>query len=308
MEPEHSSATKPPPNKNRPSFFVGLQYLLPQHLISRGIGFLINCRLSWLLPIVLKQYIRHYQVDMSLAQREDITQYQSFNDFFTRKLKPTLRPIDTNNNSIISPVDGSISQIGNIQAGRIFQAKGLTYSSEELLANAEEAKAFEHGIFTTLYLSPKDYHRIHMPITGQLTKMCYVPGQLFSVNPTTAAQVPRLFARNERVICFFDCGEQGKMAVVMVGAMIVASIYTVFSGLMAPNPSRQIQHIDYSKQPILFNKGDELGYFQLGSTVILLLSKQQHTWLNELGSEDNIIFGQKIGTLNTNKKEQQRHD
>ena len=248
--------------------FIFMQYVLPHHTLSRLIGRLAECESTWFKNRLITWFIKRYNVNMSEARLEDPSAYRHFNDFFTRELKAGARPLDTSEKSVLSPADGAISQLGAIEHGRIFQAKDHSFSLLELLGgNTERAAPFMGGSFSTVYLSPKDYHRVHMPLTGILREMVYIPGRLFSVNQTTAEHVPELFARNERVACIFDT-EQGPMAVVLVGAMIVASIETVWAGLITP-PMRELRSYDYSqtaRQPITLEKGAELGRFKLGST------------------------------------------
>lgn len=251
--------------------FIQSQYLLPQHLLSRLAGLFTNCKVKWFKNAFIKWFIQHYQVNMQEAIFEHATDYESFNAFFTRKLKPNARPFNKDNHSIICPVDGSISQLGQINDTRIFQAKGFDFTTEELLGGQTQlAKKFHNGLFATLYLSPKDYHCIHMPFTGKLTRMIYIPGDLFSVNQTTVANVPRLFARNERVVCLFETSF-GPMAVVLVGAFFVASIHTAWAGKITPPHGKAVTTTDYQDQDIRLSKGDLLGHFELGSTVVMLL-------------------------------------
>lgn len=207
--------------------FILAQHLLPHHLLSRVIGGFAECRAPWFKNLLTRWFVRHYDVDMRQAQVEDPTAYENFNAFFTRALKPGARPLPAEAGVVVSPSDGAISQLGRIEHGRIFQAKGHSYSLLELLGgDGLRAAPFMGGHFATIYLSPKDYHRVHMPLTGTLKEMVYVPGRIFSVNQLTAENVPELFARNERVVCIFDTAV-GPMAVILVGAMIVASIETV---------------------------------------------------------------------------------
>ena len=231
---------------------VLLQYLIPQHLLSRLIGILANSHLAWLKNLMIASFIKYYNVDLSSAEETNISKYATFNDFFTRKLKDSNRPISQNENTIVSPADGIISQIGDINNDLLLQAKGHKYNLNSLLTEENLASRFVDGKFATIYLSPKDYHRVHMPITGTLQEMIYVPGKLFSVNAETAEQVPNLFARNERVISIFET-QIGKMAVIMVGAMIVASIHTAWASKVAPNKSKTIQKWDYRHKEITFN-------------------------------------------------------
>lgn len=274
--------------------FIFMQYILPQHMLSRGIGRLAECETPWFKNRLIAWFIKRYQVNMSEAQLEDPSAYRHFNDFFTRALKEDARPLDDNEKAVVSPADGAISQLGEIEHGRIFQAKGHSFSLLELLGgDAERAAPFMGGSFSTVYLSPKDYHRVHMPLTGILREMVYIPGHLFSVNQTTVGNVPELFARNERVACIFDT-EQGPMAVVLVGAMIVASIETVWAGLVTP-PIRTLRSYDYSqaaRQPITLEKGAEMGRFKLGSTAIVLFGPNHVTWDTTLQPASAVKVGQ----------------
>lgn len=274
--------------------FIFMQYVLPHHTLSRLIGCLAECQTPWFKNRLIAWFIKRYHVDMSEAQLEDPSAYRHFNDFFTRALKTDARPIDDNAKVVVSPADGAISQLGTIEHGRIFQAKGHSFSLLELLGgDADRAAPFMGGSFSTVYLSPKDYHRVHMPLTGILREMVYIPGRLFSVNTTTAEHVPELFARNERVACIFDT-EQGPMAVVLVGAMIVASIETVWAGLITP-PLRNMRSYDYSqaaRQPITLRKGAELGRFKLGSTAIVLFGANHVVWDSSLQAASAVKVGQ----------------
>jgi phosphatidylserine decarboxylase len=239
---------------------------------------------------------------MSLAINEDAASYESFNLFFTRALKPEARPINENRNSIISPVDGAVSQIGNVDGASIIQAKGFSYTLEQLLAGQEEwCNAFNDGLFSTIYLSPKDYHRIHMPCSGTLKQMTYVPGKLFSVSPLTTRVIPGVFAKNERVICYFET-EFGPVALILVGAMIVGGIETVWHGSVTPPHGDRISHWYYTNNdsPKYFNKGDEMGRFNIGSTVILLFGKNAIEWNKLVNSESGVTLGQEIATVAQN--------
>ncbi|WP_372873585.1 archaetidylserine decarboxylase [Pseudomonas sp.] len=277
--------------------FILSQYLLPHHLLSRLIGCAAECRTVWFKNRLTSWFAKRYQVDMSEAQIEDLSAFEHFNAFFTRALKEGARPLDTTPGAILSPADGAVSQLGKIEHGRIFQAKGHGFSVLELLGgNSECATPFMGGEFATIYLSPKDYHRVHMPLTGTLREMVYVPGRLFSVNQNTAENVPELFARNERVVCLFDT-ERGPMAVVLVGAMIVASIETVWAGLVTP-PKRQLKTFRYdeaARAPIVLEQGAELGRFKLGSTAIVLFGPDQVNWAPTLSANSSVQMGQSIG-------------
>ncbi len=250
---------------------VKLQYLLPQHLISRLAGRFADAECGTLTTKAIEQFAKQYNSDMSEALIEEPAQYATFNDFFTRELKPELRPIMGDAHSLCQPVDGRVSQAGSINVNRMIQAKGHDYTVDALLGGyAEDADQFRNGHFTTVYLSPQDYHRIHMPCTGTLRKMIFVPGDLFSVNPLTVDHVPNLFARNERVVAIFDT-EFGPLAMVLVGATIVASIETVWAGTIAPSGGKQLVRWDYpatGDDAITLEKGAELGRFKLGSTIV----------------------------------------
>ncbi|MCB1704424.1 MAG: phosphatidylserine decarboxylase [Halioglobus sp.] len=250
--------------------FIFFQHIVPQHLLSRCTGFLAALRQpEWLKNWVIQRFIQHFNVDMSEAQEPDHTRYACFNEFFTRPLREGARPLA--DADILCPADGAISQSGDIANGLLFQAKGRYFSAADLLGGDEaRAAQFQGGQFATIYLSPKDYHRVHMPVAGRLAGTCYIPGQLFSVNAVTAENVDRLFARNERLVCYFDT-EHGPMAMILVGAMVVAGIETVWSGQVAPPPKCPVS-VDYQQlpQPVTLGKGDEMGRFMLGSTVILL--------------------------------------
>lgn len=275
--------------------FIISQYLLPHHLLSRLIGCAAECRAPWFKSRLIAWFSRRYQVDMREAAVEDLNAYEHFNAFFTRALKEDARPLDATPGAILCPADGAISQLGKIEHGRIFQAKGHSYSVLELLGgDAERAAPFMGGDFATVYLSPKDYHRVHMPLAGTLKEMIYVPGRLFSVNQTTAENVPELFARNERVVCLFDT-ERGPMAVVLVGAMIVASIETVWAGLVTP-PRRELKSVRYDQPqgPIQLDKGAEIGRFKLGSTAIVLFGPEQVQWAASLGETSPVRMGQQL--------------
>ncbi len=257
-------------------FKIGLQYVLPKHLLSRLVGRFAAAKAGLFTQAFIRWFIKQYKIDMSEAIHEDPRDYATFNSFFTRRLKPELRPIVEDSESLAHPVDGAVSQLGDIEEGRIFQAKGHDYSLLELLGGKDEdAAPFREGSFATIYLAPKDYHRIHMPIDGVLRKMVYIPGDLFSVNPLTAQNVPNLFARNERVVALFDT-EVGPMSMVLVGAPIVASIGTVWSGTVTPPTGARIQHWSYptsGPEAIRLKKGEEMGHFKLGSTVVMTFAK-----------------------------------
>jgi len=247
------------------------QYLLPKQALTALAGRVAGARAGRATTQLIEWFARRYQVDMSEAANPDIASYTSFNDFFTRALKVGARPLASAD--LICPVDGAISQLGAIRGQQIFQAKGHNYSSSALLGgDAALAKHFDDGSFATLYLSPKDYHRIHMPCSGRLQRMIYVPGELFSVNPTTARAVPGLFARNERVVCVFESAS-GPFVLVLVGATIVGSMATVWHGVVNAERSGELREWRYDDQAITLQQGAEMGRFLLGSTVVLLFPK-----------------------------------
>jgi phosphatidylserine decarboxylase len=247
------------------------QYLLPKQALTALAGRFASARLGGFTTWAIRRFIARYGVNMAEAANPDPAAYPSFNEFFTRALKPGARPLAAA--PLICPVDGAISQFGRIQRDQIFQAKGHSYSSTALVGgDAQLATQFEDGHFATLYLSPRDYHRIHMPCDGVLTRMIHVPGELFSVNPTTARGVPGLFARNERVVCVFE-GERGPWVLVLVGATIVGSMATVWHGQVNPPRPGHLRDWTYPERKIALRQGDEMGRFLLGSTVVMLFPK-----------------------------------
>lgn len=274
------------------------QHFIPQHLLSRMLGKLATCRCRMIKNSAIKAFIAHYHVDMSIADRQQVQQYEHFNDFFTRTIKADARKIDSDINGITSPVDGSISEFGSIQEHKLLQAKGKHYSLQQLLAGDNTlASTYKNGEFLTAYLAPKDYHRIHMPIDATLKKMTYVPGTLFSVNQRSVNHVDGIFSRNERVICEFTTAH-GPMILILVGAMIVGSMATSWHGVISPR-SNCVQQWDYQNNPVTLKKGEELGYFQMGSTVIMLFPKNTLHWKSELKPGAALQMGEKIATLTT---------
>lgn len=269
--------------------FIGFQHVAPQHTLSRLVGLLAASENSFIKSTFIRTFHQRYQIDMSLAQNEDLASYASFNDFFTRSLKPGVRHVDNAASSVVSPADGAISQLGHIDGDAVFQAKGQSFSVNQLVGHTALAQPFIGGEFATVYLSPKDYHRVHMPFAGTLTDTIYVPGELFSVNTVTAENVPALFARNERLVCLFDTSV-GRMAVVLVGAMIVAGIETVATGKI--KPSGQLEHRKHNLQ---LDKGAELGRFYLGSTAVVLFEPNKMNWLSQFKAESVVNMGQAIG-------------
>ncbi|MGB1477706.1 MAG: archaetidylserine decarboxylase [Marinobacter salsuginis] len=278
--------------------FVLSQYITPQLGVSNLAGRLADSDSSPALKNrVIKWFIGRYGVDMSEAAETDPEAYPTCNAFFTRALKPGIRPLADGEKTLVSPVDGAISQLGQVTGDRVFQAKGQSFSLSELLGGEEATTApFTSGEFSTIYLSPKDYHRIHMPMAGTLRQMIHVPGKLFSVNPVTAENVPNLFARNERVVCIFDT-DSGPMAMVLVGAMIVGSVETRWAGVVVPG-SRQVTSTRYEgEQAISFEKGEEMGRFRLGSTVIMVMPKGAVTWNSDQVAGKTVRMGEAFGAL-----------
>ena len=269
------------------------QYLLPKKLVTQLAGRFASAELGGVTQAAISRFVAHYGVDMSEAAEPDITRYASFNDFFTRALRAGARPLA--DADYVCPVDGAISQFGAIERDQIFQAKGHHYSTCALLAgDAALAAEFENGQFATIYLSPKDYHRIHMPCAGRLQRMVYVPGDLFSVNPTTARAVPGLFARNERVVCVFDTA-RGPFVLVLVGATIVGSMATVWHGVVNPPRPGEIKRWDYADKPVELAKGAEMGRFLLGSTVVLLWPKSTLKFNPDWTPGGAVRMGQMMG-------------
>jgi phosphatidylserine decarboxylase len=273
-------------------------YVIPQFGLSRLAGWLASSQCKPWKNGLIKWFIHQYQVDMSTAEISDYRKFSSFNDFFIRKLRPDARPIVQQKHAIVCPVDGIISQFGHIENSTLVQAKGKSYTLSSLLAAKQNlVQQFEDGYYATLYLAPHNYHRIHMPLDGICEKMIYVPGKLFSVNQSSALVVDKLFARNERVICLFKTN-YGPMAVILIGAMVVASINTKWHGDVTPPRLKQIYEWSYDKDNIISLKaGEELGYFKLGSSVILLFPKDSLAWEQSLRANDEIQFGQYLGTM-----------
>ena len=271
-------------------------YALPQHFISRLVYRATRIKSPY-VPTAIRKFSEVFGVNLGEAINPDPNSYSTFNEFFTRPIKPELRPIAKGENIICSPVDGTISQIQQIDHDSIFQAKGRRYNVTQLLGgDAQLAQPFINGSFATIYLSPKDYHRIHMPIAGKLEQQIYVPGRLYSVAPFTVKTLNGIFARNERVIALFE-SKFGKMAMVLVGAINVAAIETVWDGLVTPPAGKTISYKKYEKENICLNKAEEMGCFNMGSTVILLYTKNKMDWVKELKAEDAVQLGQEIGQI-----------
>jgi len=282
--------------------FVASQYALPQHILSRIVYRLTRSRSRGLKNALISNFLRGFSPDMSDALQPDALAYGSFNEFFTRALRPGTRPMDSSDSVLTSPVDGAVSQIGPLNGSQILQAKGHNYSLEALLDCAggatNWAPRFTSGCFATLYLAPFNYHRIHMPFSGTLRAAWYVPGKLFSVNSVTAGSVPGLFARNERVVCIFEEGPRA-FAMVLVGALFVGSMDTVWHGEITPrNPRTRLElPLDESRAPLRLEKGAEMGRFNMGSTVILILPPDTIDWLPDVQAGDRIRMGQSLARL-----------
>jgi phosphatidylserine decarboxylase len=272
---------------------VTAQYLLPKQALTVLAGKLASARAGGLTTSVIRWFVGRYGVNMAEAANPDITSYPSFNEFFTRPLKPGARPLA--DADYICPVDGAISQFGRIERDQIFQAKGHSYSTHALVGGDRDlAIQFQDGEFATLYLSPRDYHRIHMPCDGRLTRMIYIPGDLFSVNPTTARGVPGLFARNERVVCVFE-NDAGPFVLTLVGATIVGSMATVWHGQVNPPRPGTIKEWNYAPGEVVLKKGDEMGRFLLGSTVVMLFPKRRLRFTDAWAPARAISMGEAMG-------------
>ena len=279
---------------------IALQYIMPKHAISRLVGKFAAAEAGWLTTKAISSFIKAYDINMAEAKLKDATDFKTFNDFFTRELEDGARTFITDENTVCYPVDGAISQQGPIEQGQLIQAKGFNYSLETLLGGDKATAApFQDGEFSCIYLAPKDYHRIHMPITGTLREMIYVPGDLFSVNPLTANNVPNLFARNERVVAIFDT-EHGAMAMVLVGATIVASIETVWAGTITPPAGKDVFRWHYPADgvgAITLEKGAEMGRFKLGSTVVTTFAPNMVKFNQAAGPETVTRLGEHYADL-----------
>ena len=277
-----------------------LLYLLPHHLLSRVVQWSTRCRRFPFRKSTTRWFVRHYNVDMSEALEPDPDAYPDFNSFFTRALRPEARPIVQEIRQICSPADSAISQLGDIQSAQIFQSKGHSYSLLKLLGGSEKrAQPYIDGRFATMYLSPGDYHRVHMPLSGRLMETVYIPGRLFSVSPDYTESIPHLFTQNERVVCFFQT-EAGPMAVILVGAIFVGSIETVWAGEITPPRGKGIRVMTYTAgdNVIQLERGEELGRFNMGgSTIIVLFGPDCVKWGTGLGPERRVQFGQALGQV-----------
>ena len=278
--------------------FLTAQKLAPHHLVSRLAGGVASCqRPLFLKNWIIRSFARRYGVEMDDAARQNLLDYKSFNDFFTRELRADARPLDDAPGGVLSPVDGTVSQVGSIRRGRLIQAKSHDYSLIGLLGGDEDrARPFVDGEFSTIYLSPTDYHRVHMPVEGTLREVVHVPGRLFSVNPLTASKIPDLFARNERVICLFDTA-LGPMAVIMIGAMVVASIETIWTGAVTSGrTARGLVDLRSSPVPRHVYQGSEIGLFKLGSTVITLFGAGRINWSGKCFSSRRVRVGELLAS------------
>lgn len=273
---------------------IMLQHLLPKQRLTELAGRVAGARGSALTRPLIGWFVRRYRVDMSEAENPDIAGYGSFNDFFTRPLKVGARPLAAAD--FVCPVDGAISQFGAIDDDQVLQAKGHRFSTTALVGgDTALAAQFRHGSFANLYLSPKDYHRLHMPCDGRLARMIYVPGALFSVNPTTARGVPNLFARNERVVCVFDSADHGPFVMVLVGATIVGSIATVWHGVVNAARTGRVSEWTYADQDIVLRKGEEMGRFLLGSTIVMLFGRDVIAFNPDWAPERPVRLGELMG-------------
>jgi len=285
---------------HKAELFVALQRILPKQALSRLVAKAAESNLPWLKNALIGLAIKAFNINMDEALTSNLDDYKNFNAFFTRELKPGVRPLDIEIDSIASPADGAISQAGKINKNKILQAKGIDYTAERLLGNDVDAKRYHEGSFATIYLSPRDYHRVHIPIEGKLKRTRYIPGSLFSVNDMTAQALPGLFARNERLVCEFESDDAGTFAVIFVGAILVAGIETVWSGFETPGLGA-VRDTDFSGQSLNFMKGDEIGRFKFGSTVILLFQNQAANWEDSINANAAVQMGQKIGSVNKPK-------
>ncbi len=282
----------------RDRLFVGLQRCLPTHLLSRVVHWFMRLQIGWLKNLVIRRFMAGFGISLDEAEIRDPALFRSFNEFFTRALKPGARPLPQDRQALVCPVDGRIYQLGRIEEGRIFQAKGQSFDATTLLGgDVQRAAPFLNGGFATIYLAPYNYHRIHAPLDCRLREMVYVPGRLFSVNPATARALPGLFARNERVACLFDTAV-GPMALVMVGALFVGSIETVWAGEVTPPPRKAVDVTVYpetGQHAVTLARGAELGRFNMGSTVILLFGPRTVSWARELAPDLPVRMGQALG-------------
>ncbi len=278
------------------TIYTWIQHIAPHKLLSKIVHWLMRIEWKPFKNFIIKKMTKAFNINLDEARSDNLDDYPHFNAFFTRQLKPEIRPIDNNPTSIISPVDGAISQCGDIDNGKIFQAKGFNFTVKELLACDQETQDYFHnGTFATIYLSPRDYHRMHAPMDCNVTKTVHVPGRLFSVAKWTAESIERLFARNERLVCYLDT-EIGKIAYVLVGAIMVSSMETVFNGTVTPPYAKKVQEVPLNGNTHL-KKADEVGRFNMGSTVILLFPPEVVELSSELRENIEVKLGQKIATI-----------
>jgi phosphatidylserine decarboxylase len=275
---------------------VAVQYLLPHRLLSRIVRWATRWTFAPWKNFLIRTIVRHYNVNLDEAETADFAAYPNFNAFFTRALKTGARPIDADHDAVLCPADGRISQAGPIEQGRIFQAKGFDFGTGELLGDDARAAVYHDGTFVTVYLSPRDYHRVHIPLAGELVETVHIPGRIFSVAPFAIASIPRLFARNERLVCHFDSA-LGPFAVVLVGAMLVSGIATVWGGVEIPPYAHSVVQRNWRGRGIWLKRGAELGRFEMGSTVIVLLPAKLGRFSPQLQAEQAVKVGQKVGSL-----------
>lgn len=274
--------------------FAYIQYVLPQHLLTNVVGWLANSRTPWVKNFLIKQFIKLYHINMNEAEIENPEAYPDFNSFFIRKLKPNIRPLATDPKAIASPADGTVAMMGQIHKNQLVQAKGMYFDIEKLLGgDVTLCEPYYDGTFATIYLAPNNYHRVHMPFNGKLRQTIYVPGKLFSVNQITSDLIPNLYSRNERLVCIFDTSV-GPMVVIMVGAMIVGSIQMTW--MEKPIRADRIVTETFSTTSEI-KKGEELGYFKMGSTVIVLLPKGSAEWDAAISSNQTVKVGQFLGNI-----------
>lgn len=286
-------------NKFTRSLFIATQYVIPKQAVSKLFGILASANMGDFTTWIIKKFIKKNNIDMSIVADPDLSHYKTFNDFFARAINPESRPIAPDEDAVASPVDGTVSQLGAVTLGRIIQAKGMDYSLRTLLGGDQEISApFKDGSFVTIYLSPRDYHRVHMPYSGRLLKTVFIPGTLYSVNPVVVSHVDELFTKNERLVCIFETNH-GRMAVVFVGATIVGSIETVWGGIEAPtkNSKREVKVTSYEDQNLIYQKGDEIGRFLFGSTVICCFEKGKIEFDSTLMPENTTLMGQQIARM-----------
>ena len=278
------------------NIMTGIQYLLPHHLLSSLVYWFMRIRIKVIKNAQIALVGELVGVDWSESKLKSASDFENFNAFFTRELAPGARPVDPDPATFVAPSDGKISQCGRLTNDRILQAKGQHYTLRSLLADNRAVSKFYNGFFHTIYLSPRDYHRVHMPVSGHLQSMIHVPGRLFSVAPYNVSRVPEIFARNERVISLFETSH-GPMAIILVGAMLVSSMETTWAGVITPPRGKRVSTTDWSRRDIHLAKGQEMGRFNMGSTVIVLLPANAVSKLEHYDAEDNVVLGQKLGRL-----------